>query len=250
MSNTGNITFHHHYDRDDASDYHFHIHYEMIYIKKGCLTLFTPHRKYEVLPGELCIIPPLTAHKTVYRNADVEHITFGRDYLVRYISKNALDSVDNPDKGILFMCDCNNSSKAKELIDKISLYEGKGAYIYIFMALKESSSAKPYSAPDSSLSTILEYIDNHAENKFCLDEIAKNCRMTRFHVCRLMKSHMEITPSDYITFLKIRQAVEWLNFTTYTIKEISERLFFSSPKHFAKIFRFFYNKKTPRRASI
>ena len=241
MSNAENITFRHCCDRDDASDYHFHIHYEMIYIEKGSLTLFTPQREYEVVPGELCVIPPLTAHKTVYHNADVEHITFGRDYLVRYISKDALDFADDIDKGILFVSDCNNPSRAKELIDKISLFDGKGAYIYIFVVMKEASSAlKPYSAATKSLCSILEYIDNHAENKFSLDEIAKNCRMTRFHVCRLMKSHMGITPADYITFLKIRQAVAWLNFTSYTVKEISERLSFSSPKHLAKIFKDYF----------
>lgn len=241
MSNAENIARFHHYERDDASDYHFHIHYEMIYIEKGSLTLFTPHREYEVLPGELCIIPPLTAHKTIYHNANVEHITFSKDYLVRYIAKNALDSVNNSDEYIQFICDCNNPSIAKELIDKILLYEGKGAYIYILVALKEASlSLKSYSVPQRSLCTILEYIENHVESKFSLDEIAKNCRMTRFHVCRLMKYHMGITPSDYITFLKIRQTVEWLNFTSYTVKEISERLSFSSPKHLAKIFKDYF----------
>lgn len=238
MNNSENISFGKTSDRNENVAYHFHMHYEIICVEKGCLTLSTAHKEYAIMPGELCIIPPITAHKTFYENACVTYITFNRDYLYRYISKNALEFMKTHESDILFITEPGN---ARELTEKIVITQGKGSYIYILMMLKSAHASKDNCRNTGKTgSAVIDFMEQNAISGFSLENASKTLSLTRFYICRLIKSLLGITPVEYITFLKIRQAVLLLGTTTYTITEISEKLSFSSPKYFANVFKGYF----------
>ena len=242
MNNNENIAYTCISSRTETVDYHFHMHHEIFYVEKGSLTVFLPQREYIIYSGELCIISPLTPHKTFYKDACIKKLAFNSDYLLLYISKNALDFIYNPGKDILFIPACDGFEKAKQIMDKIVASGTKGSYIYIFMMLKEAYSGEKSFIPcKKTLSKAIDCIDAHIMSKITPEKISENCNITRFHLCRLVKSAMGITPVEYINFLKIKQAVIWLNSTSYTVKEISEKLSFSSPKYFTKVFKHYFS---------
>ena len=57
------------------------------------------------------------------------------------------------------------------------------------------------------------------------------------HLCRIMKQEFGITPSQYITNLRLEYASNLLTTTNYDILSISVRLGFSSLSHFITIFK-------------
>lgn len=239
MNNSPKVIIRNNINRTGIVEYHFHLHYEILYVKSGVFTLCFDGKSTDVLPGELCIIPPLTAHKTIYDNTLTDSIIFEIDYLSYYISRDALNSIESFGKKILFISKSEDNDSPKHLFERIIRFGGEGAYIQILMMLKKASrdNNKKFLCTNNSLYNVISCINSCYLEKLSLENISSICNISRFHICRLMKQHMGITPVDYITFLKIRQAVLWLKETNHTVTKISENLCFSSPKYFTKIFR-------------
>lgn len=57
------------------------------------------------------------------------------------------------------------------------------------------------------------------------------------HLCRIMKQEFGVTPTQYITNLRLQYAANLLSTTNYDILSISVRLGFSSLSHFITIFK-------------
>lgn len=239
MNNSPEVTIRNNLNRTGTVEYHFHLHYEILYVKSGAFTLCFDGKSTTVSPGELCIIPPLLPHKSIYENALTDSISFEIDYISRYISEEVVKSIEGFGKKVLFIPKSDDADSANHLIERIIRFEGKKAYIQIVMILKKASvdCERIFSYTNKNFYEVISYINSNFSGKLTLEDIASKCNISRFHICRLMKRFMGMTPVDYITFLKIRQAVLWLKDTNHTIKRISENLCFSSPKYFSKIFK-------------
>lgn len=70
-----------------------------------------------------------------------------------------------------------------------------------------------------------------------LEEIAKRCDLDPAYLCRLFSRFQEETPYQCLTRLRMEHAARLLLDTEMTVKEVSERLEFSDPFHFSRVFK-------------
>lgn len=109
--------------------------------------------------------------------------------------------------------------------------------IYRLCAELEYVRNKQYFPKDARLSAAKEYIDLHFQEKDCLKYAAEGCSISRRRFNELFKYQFDITPSKYITELKIDFSKRLLQTKTYTIFEISEMSGFSDVYYFSKVFK-------------
>jgi len=204
--------------------------------------IFSDGHETTIQSGTVCVIPPFSPHRLEYVDASVRRITFGISYLNKYLSRDATDNFP-----ALYATHVTLSKKAKikeiidSLVEEINLYKGESAYIYIYKLISECVSLPEMESEPNLIVKIMQYIGKNSKHKIMLDDVAKECGVTKYHICRLFKKEFDITPVDYITFARIRRAAFMLINTNYSITKISNDLQFYSPKYFTKLFKSYFD---------
>lgn len=81
----------------------------------------------------------------------------------------------------------------------------------------------------------IQYINNHCESKFCLDELAKSCFTSKYHLIRVFKNEMGITPKQYHQQCKVRKLKNLIFDSSQG--NIAYTLNFSTQSHMNSIFK-------------
>jgi AraC-like DNA-binding protein len=81
------------------------------------------------------------------------------------------------------------------------------------------------------------YINEHIEDKLTVGGLAEKYHFSEKHFRYLFNKVIGIPPKQYIEIVKLEHAYGLLKTTTLTISEISEKLGFSSPRHFVTYFK-------------
>lgn len=102
--------------------------------------------------------------------------------------------------------------------------------VNIFDLYKGSNTVKS----DITLKAV-QYMNNHCESKFCLDELAKAVFTSKYHLIRVFKNEMGITPKQYHQQCRVRE-LKSLIFDSSPCN-IAYLLNFSSQSHMNCIFK-------------
>ncbi len=121
----------------------------------------------------------------------------------------------------------------KETLDDI--FAGfRGLLDAIFVDRKRGSESKDHVIVD----TIKEIIQaNYSNPNLGLQELSDRMKMSSAYVGRIFKRQETISVSDYINEIRLLKSVMLLENHTLPVNEISEKVGFSSPSYFFKLFK-------------
>ncbi len=85
----------------------------------------------------------------------------------------------------------------------------------------------------------LDYIYSHMHYRITINEVAEYLKLSESYLSRLFKKEMGMPFSRYVMELKIEKAMNLLQFSDYSISEISYYLSFSNESHFIQTFQKF-----------
>jgi len=91
--------------------------------------------------------------------------------------------------------------------------------------------------PSFKLRRVTELLEAHLDEEFSLDRLAREVGVSEFHFCRLFKKTTGFTPSRYFIRMRMEKARRLLRETTKNVIEVGLDVGYSSPSHFAQIFR-------------
>ena len=83
----------------------------------------------------------------------------------------------------------------------------------------------------------LQYIKENFAKDLNIDDISEQTGLSKSHLSRKFKSFTGYSPLNYLNKYRIEQASYLLNYTSKTVKEISEDVGFADPNYFCKAFR-------------
>ena len=238
---------------------HFHEQYELVYVNSGSIIYKIENEIYNLKKGDFVLIPPYVVHITE-KNAELEMyvINFTKNYIERQLNQvatdNILSSLSNlvyhSNKDIPYISD-NNRYIIRQMCAE---YERDGKSddnimcSYLLFVLLQSIAK--YSKADSGseivnknitkktlINSILEYTDLYYAQITNLDDIAKEFFISKAHLCKLFKKEIGCTAIQYLTNLKIKNAIELFKSTNYSAKKIAESVGFESNSYFSKVFK-------------
>lgn len=94
---------------------------------------------------------------------------------------------------------------------------------------------------NSEVSSVLvmarEIVRENLSIEMNVSTLADYCGISREHLSRLFKNHLDISPRQYIEKEKILQACELLKTTNYSCKVIASMCGFGSSSHFGRVFK-------------
>ncbi|MDF2658007.1 MAG: transcriptional regulator, AraC family protein [Paenibacillus sp.] len=84
---------------------------------------------------------------------------------------------------------------------------------------------------------VLLQIEKRYDTDLSLQQMADECELTPTQLSRAFKEEMNMSYTDYIIQFRMAKAKEWLRHSDLSIKEITERLTYTSVQNFTRVFK-------------
>jgi AraC family transcriptional regulator, regulatory protein of adaptative response / methylphosphotriester-DNA alkyltransferase methyltransferase len=87
------------------------------------------------------------------------------------------------------------------------------------------------------IASSIQIIEQEYRNDLTLSQLSLNVGVSKYHLQRLFKKNIGISPSEYITKLRINTALKLLQTQNDSITAIAHYLGYKSSAHFSSVFR-------------
>lgn len=205
----------------------------------------------ELKVGDMVFIRPHDTHKYLLNENSsftMINVSFRLLYLEKvmaYFNNNVLNDMHHAEQPPLITLSSSYISALKKKHYMLNICSDRSAltaqlqallcdvFAYFIMEyeLQSQNSAKKW------LQSVLIQMQTPENIEEGLPALLRYSGFSHGHLCRIMKKEYGITPSQYITDLRLKFAANLLTTTEYDILNISIQLGFSSLSHFITIFK-------------
>ena len=88
-----------------------------------------------------------------------------------------------------------------------------------------------------SVRSVQAYIDEHYREPITLEPLSRQFCINKYHLLRLFRRYVGVTPHEYLTKTRVRRSKELLRFTELPVGEIATRVGFDHAGHFIELFK-------------
>lgn len=272
-SNFSDTGFFYDYSRQEHSpsvNIHMHDWYEIYYFISGDVTYYVEGQSYRIKPNDILITNNRELHRPIfesdcpYERAIIQFTpTYvspfqSADYnLLDFFEKRKLGCYNRLSTEEVFLYKINEtfdrlqgyinaSAPENPILIKTAFIEMLVTFNKIF-AQKQHTGAELYEY-DKKVLEILDYINNHLEEKITLDILENAFFVNKYYLCHIFKKSTGFTVVEYITYKRIMKAKELL-MTGMPVIEACHNVGFNDYSNFYKVFRKLTGT-TPRNYSI
>lgn len=142
----------------------------------------------------------------------------------------------------------NYSEPIKHILETIEKIETTGinnsyvasasAYKFImkFLEYLEYGYQQKNNYPISIVKAI-QFIEKNYKEDITLDDIVKVSNLSKYHFTRQFKKYVKKTPINYLTNVRINNALSYLSINTKSLEWIAQEVGFHSSNYFSKVFK-------------
>lgn len=87
------------------------------------------------------------------------------------------------------------------------------------------------------LENAIEYVERNYSNNFKIADLANECHMSETHFRRVFQEKMNMTPVEYVNFVRVKKACELIDKTDISMEDVAEKVGFITPSTFNRNFR-------------
>ncbi|MFC0469213.1 AraC family transcriptional regulator [Halalkalibacter kiskunsagensis] len=124
----------------------------------------------------------------------------------------------------------------KDLIDQY--YASARAYEFIMECYRYFKQFKSKDNLPDRVIRAREFIDTYYyRNALTIEDIANAAGLSKYYLIKRFKETIHMTPIQYLTKVRLEQAIQLLRYTDVTIKEIAIQVGYANDNYFNKVFR-------------
>lgn len=237
-----------------APDFHSHDFFEFYFFIDGSVTYYIEESTYELVPGDVLIIPPGELHRPVIVNNKTAYerivlwINEKAFYEILYekdFTSEVIDTFKNKNHLVNMIKDefKNNLDLLKGIIelqksDKREDFALITSYISIVLInLYKLILRKPAkeTKAEGTISQLILFINENVEKDLTLDFLSEKFFISKYHMIRSFKSYTNTTIGQYITSKRITRAKLYIK-QGDNILEASRKSGFLNYSNFYKAF--------------
>lgn len=87
------------------------------------------------------------------------------------------------------------------------------------------------------LESAIAYVEKNYADNFKIADLANECHMSETHFRRIFQEKMNMTPVEYVNFVRVRKACELIDKTDISMEHVAEKVGFITPSTFNRNFR-------------
>ncbi len=232
---------------DYMPSYHFHDFYEIYYVVSGSCNYFIDNQLYEVLEGDIVLIPSGVIHKTNYKSPLHKRILIEcSDNMVPERVRESFSSMIYLYRGTHMNKDFYSIFKRLEKEysnhDQYSREMIQSTMNMIFCTLARSKSiVKVSQKRNKIIEEIVSQIKENFNQPISLSEVAREKFISQEHLSRTFKKHTGFGFNEYITLIRLQHAERLLRSKKkLSISEIAYSCGFNDSNYFSDKFKKIY----------
>lgn len=233
--------------RYSESTQHYHVHYEIYYLKDGSCRYFIDDRSFDVEAGDVILIPKGLIHRTNYTSNVHSRllINFTEDYITPVILERL--------PGARYLYRSREISKhIEELYNRIEQeYTHPDDYTkdilrcytieMLSLILRHPGGLEEATTGNELIDGIVRYIKKNYMGDIKLSTVAKLKSVSPEHLSRTFKACTGFGFNEYVTLLRLRKAEEMIKCERgKTISEIAYECGFNDGNYFSYKFKKMY----------
>lgn len=203
---------------------------------------------WPVTRGTMVLLPPAKAH-TYYADADqpwdIFWVHFAGDHVDDYLPQEAASEsivvqtrTDHEDMAMLM-------SQFWEMIRTLSGGFSYAAVFYAAQILSATLAYLSFHSPQAQTTPIgnehvtqaIQYVYDHLDSKVSLHVLAAQVNVSPSYLNRVFQANVGSSVTQFVTKIKVQQAEHYLIDSTLSIQQIAQRLGFSDPYYFSRVFK-------------
>lgn len=87
------------------------------------------------------------------------------------------------------------------------------------------------------LQNAIDYVEKNFAHDFKIIDLANECHMSETHFRRVFQEKMNMTPIEYVNFVRVKKACELIDKTDISMEDVAEKVGFVTPSTFNRNFR-------------
>ncbi len=87
------------------------------------------------------------------------------------------------------------------------------------------------------LENAIVYIEKNYSSNFKISDLASECHMSETHFRKIFQENMNMTPIEYINFVRVKKACDLIDKTDSSMEDVAEQVGFITPSTFNRNFR-------------
>lgn len=255
---------------NSALKLHRHEYMQINYVYQGKAEHVINNCKFDIIKGDIFVIPPYVPHKIVAPEGCSAQI-FEFEFLPEFINQN-FEDIRNAESFLdfayiePFLVSENLVKPRLNLIGRLQVEvenilneafreyrQAKPGYILVIKSLllkllvlvgrefttnlEDSESRSIYDRHRDAIMAAIKYIDEHYAEDLTLEEVAKVSALSQSYFSYLFKSITMKTFTEYLNGLRISKALQLLKETDKKILDICYEIGFNNVNHFNRVFK-------------
>ncbi|MBQ8879562.1 MAG: helix-turn-helix transcriptional regulator [Clostridia bacterium] len=232
---------------EQMHSHHYHDKLELYYMVNGSCSYFIDNKTYEVVAGDLVILPPGIIHRTNYIGED--HVRIVVECSDHFIPAPVLEKVNSLPPLL------RSPSVSKEIYmllkriddefkspDEYSAESLKARMSALFILIARNAGATgAISSKNEMIDEIIDYIKSNFQQDIKLSRVAKNYFISPEHLSRTFKRDTGFGFNEFLTIVRLKHAENLLkNRGGKSISEIAYSCGFNDSNYFSDKFRHAY----------
>lgn len=242
---------------ENINNQHFHNLLEIGFCHYGDGYLTIEDDKYRFGPGMVACIPANILHVT-HSDAGVpafwEYLYIDPEVILRTCGKKNIQDVrelmDDINRTAFFIHTEENPILAslirnifQEMQEKERFYQDavRGlTYSLLFEIARFNGSITNQlvgRGTSLQLENAISFVEEHYQEDFKILDMAVSCHMSETHFRRIFQEKMNMTPIEYVNFVRVKKACELIDKSDLSMEEVAEKVGFVTPSTFNRNFR-------------
>ena len=236
---------------------HWHDELEIIYVKSGFLTVNISGENYIGKPGDAFVVSPGNLHFMGSQTGTVDYFTFL--FPLKYIAFRTDDMLDDKlieplNSGHLMISpeikdtvkeQCEQlagvyAAEIDESESKITVQIKKKIILlqFIHELWKKGFIVENDTTGRNTVEKeMVSYIQQNYTGKILLREFGEQFHLSEKYISRYFKDHFHITPSQYVTYLRLEHAKQMLQETDISVTEVAMQSGYQNISYFIRSFK-------------
>lgn len=221
----------------DVSPIHHHACFEIHAILKGSQTYEVDGCEYTVKGGDFIILFPYVPHRAVRCETNIEKVGITFNFASGIKARSFLSEADSRMLSNLkfVVSEAQNRTEISAFLIENSILE---IIVGVFRMMGQKEDPRPPLAQETAvLNLAKQYINDNIESFPSVSDVAEYCYLSTKQLTRIFNKQIALSPGEYIAKERIARIEKLLIENKLSLREISDRMSFSSEYYFNAFFK-------------